>query len=408
MSLHAQVNPEAQARLAAQRRNSTIASIVIALLVCVLLGLIFWMLKVLIPQKTAEPIVSYISDEPASEEPVKEKVVNQVKKKPSSPSSSAVSIITANAPSEISIPVPEVEVETLSVEFGESDGFGDGWGSGSGNGSGGSGGGTFSLFGKTGGSGLKGSFYDLKQDRDGKKLTSVGKIFQQHGFGGAGTGHRVSSVKSAYKKLLNYKFSSSSFKQYFKADQELTFTNLVIPPKTEASQATQAFGVEGDVKPSAWVVVYEGKVTAPKSGAYYRFVGSFDDYMSVYVNGKLVLNSGIVPWNLDLGNYTKETKVGMNIRNDAPLRCSKYIRFSNNTDVKIVVCESPGGLMGGALFIQEKGKEYKKDAQGGPILPPFTTEALREEDKERMRAMTTVNGGHFPIEVDDVPVFSIK
>jgi cell division protein FtsW len=43
MSLHAQLSPEAQARLDAQRRNSTISSIVISVLVIVLLYvLIVW------------------------------------------------------------------------------------------------------------------------------------------------------------------------------------------------------------------------------------------------------------------------------------------------------------------------------------------------------------------------------
>lgn len=131
-----------------------------------------------------KPVVSYTSDEPVREEPVKENVVNTVIKKPSSPSSqtvadivkkeskstncnelikndkpdkkvitykpeapiseaqvgeqtsqlktrlsnpskSAVRIIEAHAPSDIKLPVPEVEVETLKVEFGENSGFPD-------------------------------------------------------------------------------------------------------------------------------------------------------------------------------------------------------------------------------------------------------------------------------------------
>ncbi|MFM2171751.1 MAG: hypothetical protein RI957_1980, partial [Verrucomicrobiota bacterium] len=40
MSLHAQLSPEAQARLDAMKRNSTISSIIIAILSIVLIGLL--------------------------------------------------------------------------------------------------------------------------------------------------------------------------------------------------------------------------------------------------------------------------------------------------------------------------------------------------------------------------------
>lgn len=128
MSLHV-TNPELKAKLAAQQRNSTIASFIVGILIMLLLALIFWAFKILIPQHQSEPMVSYVADESPVEEPQKEKVrAANVKKKPSSPSSAAVQVVTASAPSEISLPTPEFEVDTLSVEFGEDDGFGDGWG----------------------------------------------------------------------------------------------------------------------------------------------------------------------------------------------------------------------------------------------------------------------------------------
>ena len=45
MSLHAQLSPEAEARLRAQQRNSTITSIIISILSVVLIGiLLLWIL----------------------------------------------------------------------------------------------------------------------------------------------------------------------------------------------------------------------------------------------------------------------------------------------------------------------------------------------------------------------------
>lgn len=402
MSMHHSISPEVVAKLKLQKRNNTIAAIVIAILLCMLIGLLFWMLKYFIPSRHVEPIVSYIADSSDIEEVVKQKVVNEVRKKPSSPSSSAVSIITANAPSEISIPTPEIEIETLSVDFGESDGFGDGWGNGSGDGFGG-GGGSFSMFGKIGGAGLKGTFYDLKQDKR-KRMTSIGKVFQNHTLEG-GFEQRIRVVKNAVGSLKGSRFHSSNMKNYFRAETALTFTNLVIAPSTNADEATKAFKVGDQAKASAWVVVYEGKISAPNPNAYYRFCGSFDDYMYVYVNGRLVLDA---PHNyVKFGSATAEVKHGLHMNDEAPLRCGKYIRLGKKSDIKIVICESPGGHMGGGLFIQEKGKNYHKDNRGGSILPPFTTESLRQEDKDRMNGIQRLQGGHFPIELNDVPVFSV-
>ncbi|MEJ6573269.1 MAG: hypothetical protein QNL39_14905, partial [Akkermansiaceae bacterium] len=59
MSLHAQLSPEAQARLHAQQRNSTITSIIISLLMVVLIGLV--LLYLLLPpiDNFTPEIVSY-------------------------------------------------------------------------------------------------------------------------------------------------------------------------------------------------------------------------------------------------------------------------------------------------------------------------------------------------------------
>ena len=74
MSLHAQLSPEAQARLAAQQRMSTITSLVIALLLMVLVGLILWIIAMNLPSKNIPQLVSY-NGTPESEENLKQKKV---------------------------------------------------------------------------------------------------------------------------------------------------------------------------------------------------------------------------------------------------------------------------------------------------------------------------------------------
>jgi hypothetical protein len=137
MSIHAQLSAEAQARLAAQRRNSTITSVVISLLVMVILGLVLGIF--LLPNLIKEPptIVTYQANDIKEKEPEPEKVKNVIQRKPSSPSSSMVKVIAASTTSTISIPVPDVVVTTESVDFGDGEDFGGGWGDGNGFGKGG-------------------------------------------------------------------------------------------------------------------------------------------------------------------------------------------------------------------------------------------------------------------------------
>ena len=88
MSIHAKLSPEAEARLAAQRRNSSITSAVIALLVVVIIGLVlgFFLLPNL--AKETPVIVTYQGTVVEETEQVKEKVKTSIQRKPSSPSSS--------------------------------------------------------------------------------------------------------------------------------------------------------------------------------------------------------------------------------------------------------------------------------------------------------------------------------
>jgi len=146
MSIHAS-NPELEAQLKAQRRNSTIASLIVGILLMLLLGLVFHIFKDYIYSDKVNPIVSFGSDDVTEDTLEKEKITSSVKSKPSAPSSSAVKVITATAQSEVAIPTPDVAVDSLALDFGEQEGFGSGFGDGFGSGGFGNSGGTFSFMG---------------------------------------------------------------------------------------------------------------------------------------------------------------------------------------------------------------------------------------------------------------------
>jgi hypothetical protein len=137
MSLHAQLSPEAQARLAAQKRTSTLTSLVIALLLMVLVGVILMIIAMASNVKIKTQMVSYNGAAESEDNLKQKKVQTQIERKPAAPSSSMSKVIAANTTSPTAIPVPEIDVPDPSTDFGDGNDFGDGWGDGDGSGSGG-------------------------------------------------------------------------------------------------------------------------------------------------------------------------------------------------------------------------------------------------------------------------------
>lgn len=137
MSLHAELSPEALARLQAQRRNSTISSMIIAALFIVLIILVFGF--ILLPNlgKETPTIVTYQGAALDETKVEQKKLNNAVQRKPSAPSASMAKVIAAATTSPTAVPVPDVDVPDPSVNFGDGDDFGDGWGSGGDGGGGG-------------------------------------------------------------------------------------------------------------------------------------------------------------------------------------------------------------------------------------------------------------------------------
>ncbi len=135
MSYHV-TNPELEAKLAAQRRNSTIMSIMIALLLCVLMALGLT-LVLMSPLFKEEPKVVTYAPEVAEEliTEVPQEVTEQVERKPAAPSSSMAKVIASASASPVAVPVPDIDVAAPSLDFGDVTDFGDGWGDDAGKGS---------------------------------------------------------------------------------------------------------------------------------------------------------------------------------------------------------------------------------------------------------------------------------
>jgi hypothetical protein len=137
MSIHAQLSPEALARLQQQRRNSTISSFVVSILVVVLIALILGIFLLPNIVKETPVIVTYASSLDEETKVEEKKVTTKVMRKPSSPSSSMAKVIAANTQSPTAVPVPDQLTNAPSLDFGDGDDFGAGWGDADGSGGGG-------------------------------------------------------------------------------------------------------------------------------------------------------------------------------------------------------------------------------------------------------------------------------
>jgi len=122
-----------------QRRQSALASLIIALLAITLVSLLLAFIVLPALVKEVPVIVSYSAPVTAEERLQTKRISDSVERKPSRPSSSSARVIAAATASPVAVPVPDFDVTEPSLDFGNGNDFGEGWGSGDGDGMGGGG-----------------------------------------------------------------------------------------------------------------------------------------------------------------------------------------------------------------------------------------------------------------------------
>jgi len=237
---------------------------------------------------------------------------------------------------------------------------------------------------------LTGTFYDLKQDRNGKS-TNVGEATTFHDI--------VNQSREILHDFVKRGWNERDLAKFYQAPQKLYQTKIFMP-SMGANEAPKAFGCEKEVQGSRWVVVYRGTVRPPKTGKY-RFVGAGDDVLAIRFAGKMVFDYGYesATANLKLhGNLSRlkddndrdwkrlrrelTMPSPVEIRPQGSLRLVKDIgglavglefeaNASTDYPIEILISEIPGGLFAAYLMIEEVGATYQKDGSGSPILPVF-------------------------------------
>jgi len=122
------------------------------------------------------------------------------------------------------------------------------------------------------------------------------------------------------------------------------------------------------------VVVYTGLITPPESGSY-RFVGHADDVLFVAFKGDLVFEgswSDVLQKEYSKMHTTQYPHFKTSHQN---ISAGKWVKMNAGEvyQIEILVGEVPGGFFSAWLMVEQKGKEYKKNSKGYPVLPLFQT-----------------------------------
>ncbi len=405
MALHIQMSPEAEAELKRAALRNKLSSFAACAAFILFGGGIMFFTAIYIAIEQEAEFITYVA--PADDAPPKPTPTTpQLSAKQSSPSNTvAPSVIVANAAAPVAMAQVDVPMDdstddgmSLDLGMGLDGGLGDGLGDG-GSGMGSS---------QGGGSALEGTFYDLKQTRNGAPNGTANAQ-------GVVNKDVVIGIINEFIKNWN----PNALSKYYQSPTKLYATNFYIP-QASAAYAPVAYQCKDKVKPAGWMAVYRGKVKAPKTGKF-RFVGTGDDTLVVRFNREVVLDAGyILP---GLGKTYKETHVaGKNkgaedfkrweaiVKNGTDKLHKGYdffphpdtkswndelggltagkefsVKEGSTYPIEILVSEIPGGAFGMVLFIQETTNGKSKDAKTLQLFRTNFSEPDAAELKKLMK-----------------------
>lgn len=186
--------------------------------------------------------------------------------------------------------------------------------------------------------GLIGIIYDLKQTQK-REPTGVTPV----------------EYFGVIREFLDKGWEESVLNKYFRAARPLYTTQIYIPLQT-AGTAPRAFGMEGVIKPSVWVVHYKGQVSPPENGTY-RFLCYADDLMAVAMNGKTVCEGSR---GLRLESWKSPEKKSGPKAGNGDLTYGDWIELKKDepVDLDVIVGERPGGQFCAFLMYEKQGAAY--------------------------------------------------
>ena len=216
------------------------------------------------------------------------------------------------------------------------------------------------------GEGLKGditgTMYDLKRDRAGSPRTCEYVKDIQH--------------------ILEEKLGKDAFSGFYRVPRPLYLSHLFVPT-SPAESGPAAFGVGDLMESRMWVVHYTGHVQTLQAGRY-RFVGCFDDLLTVLIDGQVVHE---FLWTGDPSPWEPKEYVRQHASfAGQPLVYGDWFQLDSmqTRRIDLLVGEHPGGKVGGVLLIQREGEDYAKEPNGRPILPIFALQPLTPDEEAQL------------------------
>jgi len=254
------------------------------------------------------------------------------------------------------------------------------------------------LFGSNRGTGNEfvGTLYDLKQTKGGKP-TDIG----------------IDDFYRIIKRFVGSNWNPNRLSDYYQAPKQ-KHASFFMMPRMSANEAPKAFGVEGLVKPSGWVIHYRGTLCAPEDGKY-RFCGMGDNALIVKVGSKKVVldatlqsrDAGkMTSWKSDDPDNRKfpmehgKMVIGdwFNLKKGEPVEMDVLVGEAMTGGAETV--GSKGNKFSATLLIQQEGKTYPM-AGGRPVLPIFKTIEIPEKMIPQMKikpGQATADGPVFGVE----------
>lgn len=455
MALHIQMSDEALKQLKRSALMNKLISFGVVSGFLLLFGGILYFTILIIAGEVPAEFIAYTppsGDGPPSSNPVSREL--SARTATTNPTVTPSVIVAQNAVGAVAAPVSidttgDLSFDEMEVSVDLDTSLGEGLGS-EGGGMGQSGG---------SGSGLQGEFYDLKLTRSGAPSALTKGISSKVKNPKTNKMEVVVNTNSGdfrhrAAEKLNQLFTHNDRRAlagFYKSPDILSNPNFCVP-SIEADVATNSFGVADVCKPSGLVVVYHGRVRAPKTGKF-RFVGMGDDFLGVTFNKKIVLEAGFLlpslwkkddPNSFEVHNFVQgdpdRVKKHWQAVKDKKLRDfegyeqdSSYpnletwnkgvggltlgktfeVKEGEVYPIQVIVAEIPGGDFGFVLLIEDvtngpgkKGDPKRYDLFRTNFAVP-TVESLRKNLKENGVLMKEKTAKQMPRFNEDSPIWTV-
>jgi hypothetical protein len=244
-------------------------------------------------------------------------------------------------------------------------GAGVGFGMGGGGNGGGGGGRAVNLFGMhEAGTGIEGTFYDLRTEPDG------------------GTPVNGMNVKVFTDFLQSFERNGWAVDiPHYTSPTKLYATHFLFPaiPSTQSGAAFQSRTHPDGL----WIAIYRGSFTAPEDGSF-RFVGFGDNVMFVRLDGRLVLDASDHHYTRH-GRENAGRDISFPRKSKTPLFFGDWFDVTQGQHVKIeVTVGDEGGIFCAGFFVQKQGTDYSQGRNNVPLLPLFALAPFTPEEKEAL------------------------